>query len=86
MSKEVRIHTSEHYGGADNVYETIKVLRAWMTPQEYAGFLKGNAIKYLQRHRKRGKAKDLDKATQYTVWLNDFIKEVGHDVIYGETA
>ncbi len=42
-----------HYGG-DTVYETIKVLRAWMTPEQYEGFLVGNSIKYLSRYRMKG--------------------------------
>lgn len=50
-----------HYGGADNAFETIKVLEAWLTPEEYVGFLKGNAIKYLSRHRHKGGAQDLEK-------------------------
>lgn len=33
-----------HYGGKDDVYETIKVLRRWLTPEQYAGFLLGNSL------------------------------------------
>ena len=40
-----------HYGGKDNPYEVIKVLEAWLTPEEFAGFLKGNVIKYQARAR-----------------------------------
>lgn len=42
-----------HYGGADNPYEAIKVMRAWMTKDEVRGFLLGNAIKYLSRAGKK---------------------------------
>ena len=41
--KEMVNHPS-HYGG-DTVYECIKVLKAWMSKEEYQGFLRGNAIK-----------------------------------------
>lgn len=70
-----------HYGG-DTTYETIKVLQAWLTPQEFAGFLKGNAVKYQSRHREKGKQADLEKALWYSERLATFVGEVGHDAIY----
>ncbi len=33
-----------HYGGADNLYEAIKVIEAWGL-----GFCLGNAVKYISR-------------------------------------
>lgn len=42
------INHPQRYGG-DTQYECIKVLKAWLTPEEYKGFLKGTAIKYLCR-------------------------------------
>lgn len=55
-----------HYGGADDPYETIKVLQAWLTPDEFRGFVKGNAIKYLSRAgRKDAPAEDAAKAAWY---------------------
>lgn len=35
----------KHYGGADNVYEAIKVIDAWDL-----SFCLGNAVKYICRH------------------------------------
>jgi len=62
-----------HYGGKDNVYETIKVLEAWLTPDEYRGFLKGNVIKYLSRARAKGAPiEDQQKAEWYLKALNAF--------------
>lgn len=59
-----------HYGGADNPYEVIKVLEAWLTPEELKGFLKGNVIKYLARAGKKGSAKeDEAKAAWYAKYL-----------------
>ena len=55
----------QHYGGAENPYEVIKVLQAWLTPEEYVGFLKGNALKYNARHRQKGGLEDLRKAQWY---------------------
>ncbi len=62
------IQNPSHYGGADNPYEAIKVMRAWMTPEEVRGFLKGNALKYLSRAGKKDgepSEKDYAKAQWY---------------------
>lgn len=68
-----------HYGG-DTTYETIKVLEAWLTPEEYIGFLKGNSIKYQSRHRQKGGAQDLEKSLWYQQRLDEFVKRTGVDV------
>ena len=65
----------DHYGGKDNPYETIKVLKAWLTPEEYIGFLKGNVIKYLSRARQKNGTQDVAKATWYQNELNTHLKE-----------
>jgi hypothetical protein len=67
-----KVNNPGHYGGADNPYETIKVLRAWLTPEEFVGFLKGNALKYLSRHRQKGGLEDLKKAQWYQNALVEF--------------
>lgn len=64
-----------HYGGADNPYETIKVLRAWLTPEEFRGFLKGNVIKYLSRAAAKGATQvDHEKAAWYADYLASYTK------------
>lgn len=41
-------------------------MQAWMTPKEFRGFLRGNAIKYLARAGTKGDAaEDLRKARHY---------------------
>lgn len=60
-----KVNHPDHYGG-DTPYEVIKVLEAWFSPDEFIGFLKGNAIKYMARHREKGGAEDLQKAAWYT--------------------
>lgn len=57
-----------HYGG-DTVYEVIKVLEAWLTPEEFCGFLKGNVIKYNARARRKGDVEDYRKAAWYQNYL-----------------
>jgi len=65
-----------HYGGGDNPYETIRVLRAWMTSEQLAGFCLGNALKYLSRAGKKGDAlEDLQKARWYLDYYISFLKE-----------
>ena len=63
--KEMVNHPS-HYGGADNVYETIKVIEAW----NLEDFCLGNTIKYISRAgkkdvSKKGIIEDLKKALFY---------------------
>ena len=54
-----------HYGG-DSQFETIKVLEAWLTPEQRRGFNLGNAIKYISRAGKKGDSlEDLRKARWY---------------------
>ena len=62
MKKDSVNHPS-HYGGKDNPYEAIKVIRAWDL-----GFSLGNAIKYIARAGKKDPDKrieDLRKALWY---------------------
>lgn len=55
----------DHYGG-DTTYETIKVLEAWLSPDEFRGFLRGNTLKYLSRLGKKDEAlQDAKKAAWY---------------------
>lgn len=51
----------EHYGGADNPYEAIKVIEAWGL-----GFCLGNTVKYISRAGRKGDSlTDLRKAAWY---------------------
>ena len=62
----------QHYGGADNPYEAIKVIEAWELD-----FCLGNVLKYISRAGKKGEWKhkeDLEKAAWY---LNRAIENVG---------
>lgn len=67
------VNHPQHYGG-DTIYETIKVLEVWLSPEQFIGFLRGNAIKYKSRAGKKGPADlDLKKAQFYTNYEIDFI-------------
>lgn len=65
----------DHYGGKDNPYETIKVMKARLTKEEYLGALKFNIYKYQDRHRDKAGIKDLQKQIVYTRFLDEFLKE-----------
>lgn len=52
--------------------ETIDVIKAWMTKEQYIGFLLGNVIKYVSRWQDKGLKVDLEKARWY---LDRAIKE-----------
>ena len=61
MQKEYVDHP-QHYGGEENPYEAIKVIRAWGL-----GFSLGNTAKYLSRAGKKSPdpIEDLKKARWY---------------------
>lgn len=40
-------------------------MEAWLSPEEFRGFLKGNAIKYLARCNDKGGIQDVKKAGHY---------------------
>jgi len=66
------VNHPQHYGGEDNLYECIKVLKAWLTKEEFDGFCKGNTLKYLARAGKKDATlQEYKKAAWY---LNELIK------------
>jgi hypothetical protein len=48
--------------------ETIAFIRAKLTPEEFAGYCKGNALKYVSRATHKGGEEDLRKAGVYLGW------------------
>lgn len=57
--------------------ECIDALRDCMSPAEFAGFCRGNAIKYLWRLGKKGPAaEDAAKAEVYTRWLKEALNKL----------
>ena len=73
------VNNPSHYTQGD--IECIDAIRASMTDEEFAGFLKGNAMKYLWRYRKKGNpVQDLKKAEWYTTKLESFYIEASTHV------
>jgi hypothetical protein len=62
------VNNPEHYGGADNPYEAIKVIDAWDL-----SFNLGNTVKYIARcGKKDDEIQELEKAVWY---LNNEIRK-----------
>lgn len=54
--------------------ETLDVIKAKLTPEQYQGYLLGNAIKYQLRMMHKtpdSPARDAEKAANYSKWLSD---------------
>lgn len=55
------VNHPDHYGGANDPYEVIKVIEAWNL-----GFHLGNTVKYVARAGRKGsELEDLEKASWY---------------------
>lgn len=64
--------TPKHYEGL----QPLEVMRAWMSEEEYLGFLYGNVIKYLGRYKRKGTPlEDLNKARDYLDWLIEKVEK-----------
>jgi hypothetical protein len=59
-----------HY--ANKKVQPWHAMEAWMTRDQFAGFLRGNAIKYLARCDYKGGVEDLKKARHYLDKLIEF--------------
>ena len=70
MSK-VRLQEPDHYNLGD--YQVIDVIKDSSSKEEYYGFLYGNVLKYILRHKKKHGKKDLIKAKDY---LNLMLQEL----------
>lgn len=69
------VNNPDHYtvGG----YEAIDVIRAKLTDEEFRGYMKGNALKYLMRANYKGHHnQDIEKATWYANTLTRFLSEL----------
>ncbi len=53
-------------------YQPWDVLKAWLTAEEFRGFMKGTAIAYLAREREKGEDLDIEKASHTLQALIEF--------------
>lgn len=68
-----------HY--ASKKIQPWQAMEAWMSREQFTGFLRGNAIKYLARCEEKGGVEDLKKAKHYLEKLIEFREGIGveHD-------
>lgn len=60
--------SKQQVGGDHYVSKAVQpwdAMQAWMTTEQFAGFLRGNCIKYLARCDDKGGVQDLKKARHY---------------------
>jgi len=67
------IKQPSHY--TQGTIECIDYLRATLPKEQFKGFLRANAVKYLHRYEYKNGVQDLHKAQQYLDWL---IKEMSN--------
>lgn len=65
------VNHPNHYGGADNVYEAIKVIDAWNL-----GFALGNTVKYISRAGKKDPNKELEDLKKAMFYLQHHINQL----------
>ena len=68
------INNPIHYGGKENVYETIKVIDNWELD-----FLLGNTIKYISRAGKKDPTKKLEDLKKALFYLERKIKNLENE-------
>lgn len=70
------VRSPKHYKLPGLNIESVDVLRSVLTPEEFKGFCRGNALKYLIRAGKKdSELQDIKKAGVYIEWLIDTIKK-----------
>ncbi|QPI69178.1 DUF3310 domain-containing protein [Exiguobacterium sp. PBE] len=69
LVEEVIEESSSKPAHYDTGIDTIAFMRANCPPEQVEGFLRGNALKYLQRYDKKNGVEDLRKAKHYVEML-----------------
>lgn len=65
------VNKPEHY--RQGKIECIDAIEAALTPEEFRGYCKGNALKYLWRERHKGGVESLYKAQWYIDHISNLI-------------
>jgi hypothetical protein len=71
MTNKEMINHPNHYGGADNVYEVIKVCEAWDLHRDAYLF---NVVKYVARAGKKDPEKEIEDLKKAAFYLDRRIK------------
>jgi hypothetical protein len=73
MTEDRQVNHPSHYN--QGKIECIDAIQSALTPEEFQGFCKGNALKYLWRERQKGGGESLLKAQWYIERL--LISQIG---------
>lgn len=77
-TKMEKVNHPDHYNQGD--IECIDVLEEILTSEQFKGFLKGNALKYLWRENEKNKVEDIKKLEWYLKkWIEHESECVKHD-------
>nr|DAV07602.1 MAG TPA: nucelotide kinase [Caudoviricetes sp.] len=63
------VNSPNHYKLTGLDVEVIDVIRAFISPEEFKGYCKGNVIKYVTRENKKNEMEDLRKAKKYLEYV-----------------
>ena len=77
MATNDNVEHPSHYTKGE--VECIDAIRASMTSEAFAGYCKGNVMKYLFRYEDKGGVEDLQKAGVYLEWLTQTAKAIAFD-------
>lgn len=69
MNADANVDHPGHYNKSS--IECIDAIKAALTPEEFRGFCKGNALKYVWREQHKGGDEDLRKAEWYLRKINE---------------
>lgn len=64
------VNHPEHYQLDGLEVEALEIIRASLNLEEYKGYLIGNMVKYLLRHKKKNGDEDIQKMLFYSKELN----------------
>lgn len=76
--KALDIGPNKQVGGThynDKKIQPWAAMEEWMTPEQFVGFLRGSALKYLARCDDKGGLEDIKKAQHYIDKLVEFSEE-----------
>lgn len=79
------VNHPSHYGG-DAVYEHIKVMEAILSPEQFIGYCRGNATKYLFRAGRKGSQEDADRDLEKARFYVDYEIEFRKRMRVGQTG
>lgn len=76
MENKEMVNNPDHYGGAENVYEVVKVAEAWGLDKDAYLF---NVVKYIGRAGKKDSSKEVQDLKKALWYLNRKIQNLENE-------